>query len=73
MWNHELDANGMPIDGSSAVNGAAAVGKKRRRLWPWSVEERSRVARELREISDTHRSKVAAEGLRRIGQMYAID
>ena len=49
MRNHELDAGGEGRGGSAVADGAAAVGRKRRKRRTrrsWSVEEKIRIARE---------------------------
>ena len=46
MRNHDLDARVEARSGAAAANGAAAVGRKRRKRWPWGVEEKMRIARE---------------------------
>ena len=56
------------VDGYSGYNAVAAPGKGVVRCFCWA-----HARRKLREIHDSHRSPVAAEGLRRIAAMYAIE
>ena len=58
----------LQVDGYAGYNRVAAPGKGVRLSYCWS-----HARRKLREIHDTHRSEVAAEGLRRIADMYAIE
>ena len=46
MRNHDLDAKGKDVGGSAAANGAAAVGRKRKKRRSWSAEKKIRIARE---------------------------
>ena len=56
----------LQVDGYAGYNAVAAPGKGVTRAYCW-VHAR----RKLCEIHDSHRSEVAAEGLRRIAAMYA--
>ena len=58
----------LPVDGYAGYNAVAAPGKGVTRAYCW-VHAR----RKLCEIHDSHRSEVAAQGLRRIAAMYAIE
>ena len=58
----------LQVDGYAGYNAVAAPGKGVTRANCW-VHAR----RKLCEIHDSHRSEVAAEGLRRIAAMYAIE
>ena len=46
MRNDDLDAKGKDVGGSGAANGAAAVGRKRKKRRSWSAEKKIRIARE---------------------------
>ena len=46
MRNDDLDAKGKDVGGSAAANGAAAVGRKRKKRRSWSAEKKIRIARE---------------------------
>ena len=56
------------VDGYAGYNAVAAPGKGVVRCYCWA-----HARRKLCEIRDSHRSAVAAEGLRRIAAMYAIE
>ncbi len=56
------------VDGYAGYNAVAAPGKGVVRCFCWA-----HARRKLCEIQDSHRSAVAAEGLRRIAEMYAIE
>ncbi len=56
------------VDGYAGYNVVAAPGKGVVRCYCWA-----HARRKLCEIQDSHRSAVAAEGLRRIAEMYAIE
>ena len=56
------------VDGYAGYNVVAAPGKGVVRCYCWS-----HARRKLCEIHDSHRSTIAAEGLRRIAAMYAIE
>ena len=56
------------VDGYAGYNAVAAPGNGVVRCYCWA-----HARRKLCEIRDSHRSAVAAEGLRRIAEMYAIE
>ena len=56
------------VDGYAGYNAVAAPGNGVVRCYCWA-----HARRKLCEIQDSHRSAVAAEGLRRIAEMYAIE
>ena len=56
------------MDGYAGYNAVAAPGKGVTRAYCWA-----HVRRKLCEIHDSHRSEIAAQGLRRIAAMYAIE
>ncbi len=56
------------VDGYAGYNVVAAPGKGVVRCYCWS-----HARRKLCEVHDSHRSTIAAEGLRRIAAMYAIE
>ena len=58
----------LQVDGYAGYNAVAAPGKGVTRAYCW-VHAR----RKLCEIHDSHRSEIAAQGLRRIAAMYAIE
>ena len=58
----------LQVDGYAGYNAVAAPGKGVTRAYCWA-----HARRKLCEIHDSHRSEVAAQGLRRIAAMYAIE
>ncbi len=56
------------VDGYAGYNAVAAPGKGVVRCYCWA-----HARRKLCEVHDSHRSTIAAEGLRRIARMYAIE
>ena len=56
------------VDGYAGYNAVAAPGKGVDRCFCWA-----HARRKLCEVHDSHRSTIAAEGLRRIAAMYAIE
>ena len=56
------------VDGYAGYNAVAAPGKGVVRCYCWA-----HARRKLCEVHDSHRSTIAAEGLRRIAKMYAIE
>ncbi len=56
------------VDGYAGYNAVAVPGKGVVRCFCWA-----HARRKLCEVHDSHRSTIAAEGLRRIGEMYAIE
>ena len=58
----------LQVDGYAGYNVVAAPGKGVTRAYCWA-----HARRKLCEIHDSHRSEIAAQGLRRIAAMYAIE
>ncbi len=56
------------VDGYAGYNAVSVPGKGVLRCFCWA-----HARRKLCEVHDSHRSTIAAEGLRRIGEMYAIE
>ncbi len=68
MRNHELDAGGEAHGGAAVADGAAAVGRKRRKRRTrrsWSVEEKIRIARESFASAETITAVAERHGIPR--------
>ena len=63
MRNHDLDAGVEARGGVAAANGAAPVGRKRRKRRSWGVEEKVRIVRE---------SFASAETITAVAKRYGI-
>ena len=68
MGNHELDAGGEARGGAAVANGAATVGRKRRKRRTrrsWSVEDKIRIARESFASAETITAVAERHGIPR--------
>ena len=65
MRNHDLDAGGEASGGAATANGAAPVGRKRRKRRSWSVEEKIRIARESFASAETITAVAERHGIPR--------
>ena len=68
MGNHELDAGGEARGGAAVANGAAAVGRKRRKRRTrrsWTLEEKIRIARESFASAETITAVAERHGIPR--------
>ena len=63
MRNHDLDGEVEAHGGAAAADGAAAVGRKRRKRRSWGVEKKIRIARE---------SFVSAETITAVAERHGI-
>ena len=65
MRNHDLDGEVEARGGAAAADGAAAVGRKRRKRRSWGVEEKIRIARESFASAETITAVAERHGIPR--------